>query len=210
MPEGYRAVTHILLEVDADLLQAFLDAQGAYEEASSAETVDEAAVAAAKETMDAARAAVIASRQSDIDDIYARLKAGETFESLIAEYGKDPGMQDAGNLAEGYHVHAQSVIYDGAFVEGAFQEGMQQPGDVSEPVVGSFGIHIVYYLKDVPGGLIMTDEIHDEIAEALVSMQLNDAYSKGYDEWKEKVEIVYNQDAIDALKAEATQEEAAQ
>ena len=204
VPEGYRAVIHILLNVDADVLQAYTDAQAALDEAESAEDgADEAAVAEAKAAVEAARTAVIASRQDVIDDIYARLEKGESFQSLIAEYGNDPGMQDETLLAEGYHVHAESILWDPAFTEGAFQEGMRQPGDVSQPVVGTYGIHILYYLKDVPGGLLMTDSIHEEIYEYLLSSKSSNAFNAGYAEWQQEVEIVRNDAVIDQLKAEA-------
>ena len=204
VPEGYRSVIHILLgDIDATLLNAYVEAQALYEEALSAETVDEAAVAEAKAAMDAAHAAVIASRQEDIDTIYARLENGETFESLIAEYGSDPGMENAETLQEGYPVHPQSVWCMPAFVEGAFQEGMNQPGDVSQPVISSYGIHILYYLRDLPSGLIMTDSIRAEIEEYLINSNLNTAYNAGYAEWVQEVTITRDEEAIAALKAEA-------
>ena len=203
VPEGYRAVLHILLDVDDDLLGAYTDAQAALEEAESDENVDETAVTAAREAAQAAFDAVIASRQEVIDEIYDRLDKGESFQDLIAEYGTDPGMKDAQYLAEGYKVHAESMIYDTAFTAGAFQERMQKPGDVSDPVVGSFGIHILYYLADVPGGLIMTDSIHDEIAQTLVSQKLNSAYAETYEAWKDTLEINRDDALIAQMKAEA-------
>ena len=206
VPEGYRAVIHILLNVDADVLKAYTDAQAALDEAESAEDPDEAAIAEAKAAAEAAKAAVIASRQDVIDDIYARLEKGESFQSLIAEYGNDPGMQDETMLAEGYHVHAESILWDPAFTEGAFQEGMRQPGDVSQPVVGTYGIHILYYLKDVPGGLLMTDSIHDEIYEYLLSSKASNAFNAGYAEWQQELEIVRNDAVLEQLKAEAEAE----
>ena len=210
VPEGYRSVIHILLEVDDDVMKAYTDAQAQLEEAQSAETVDEAAVKAAEEQLAAARAAVIASRQETIDEIYARLEKGESFQSLIAEYGTDPGMQDETTLAQGYHVHQDSILWDPAFTDGAFQEGMQKPGDVSQPVVGQYGIHILYYLQDVPGGLNMTDSIHDEIAEYLVTSKVNTAFNAEYAEWEKELEIVRNDDAIAKLNAQALAEQEAQ
>jgi len=168
VPEGYRAVIHILLNVDADVLKAYTDAQAALDEAESAEDPDEAAIAEAKAAAEAAKAAVIASRQDVIDDIYARLEKGE----------------------------------------GAFQEGMRQPGDVSQPVVGTYGIHILYYLKDVPGGLLMTDSIHDEIYEYLMSSKASNAFNAGYAEWQQELEIVRNDAVLEQLKAEAEAEAA--
>lgn len=200
VPAGYRGVTHILLkDVDADLLNAFNSAQALYEEALSGETVDEAAVAAAKAELDAARDAVIASKQDTLDEIYARLEAGESFESLIAEYGEDPGMEDAENLANGYPVHQRSGWCVPAFVEGAFQEGMRQPGDVSQPVVSPYGIHVVYYLRDVPSGLIMTEAIREEIREYLSEVNFQNAYQAAYSDWEQEVVIVRDEEAISVL-----------
>ena len=205
IPEGYRSVIHILLEVDDELLTAFLDAQSAWEEMSSDENADAEALAVAKTALDEARAAVIASRQSDIDAIYTALEQGESFQNLIAAYGTDPGMENEATLAAGYQVHPESIMYDASFVEGAFQEKMQAVGDVSDPVVSQFGIHILYYLSDVPGGLILTDDIRNEIVEYLIEDQLNSAYAEAYSTWLENIEITYNEEAINALKATAVQ-----
>lgn len=208
VPEGYRSVIHILLEVDDDLMNAFTEAQTALDEAESAETVDQAAVAEASAKLEEARAAVIASRQDTIDEIYARLEKGESFQSLIAEYGSDEGMKQESVLAEGIPVHAESILYDPAFTEGAFQEGMTEPGSVSKPVVGSYGIHILYYLKDIPGGLIMTDAIRAEIVEYLVSEKASTAFNAGYAEWEKNVEVVRFDDVVEQLKAEAAEAQA--
>lgn len=203
VPEGYRAVLHILLDVEDELLNAYTDAQGAYDECASAETPDEAAIAAAKEAMDTARAAVLDSCKEQLDDIYARLEKGEDFRTLIAQYGQDPGMQDESTLEEGYAVHAQSILYDQAFTDGAFQERMTKPGDYSDPVVGQYGVHVVYYLKDLPSGLIMTDAIHAEIEEFLTSDHLNAAYNDAYTGWLEAVTVERNEENLAAAKAQA-------
>jgi hypothetical protein len=157
------------------------------------------------EQVDAARAAVLASKQDVIDQIYARLATGETFQSLIAEFGTDPGMQDADKLANGYPVHKESILYDPVFTAAAFSEKMVKIGDVSDPVVGQYGIHILYYLRDVPGGLIMTDAIHKQIYDYLNSKKSNEAYNQALAEWITGFTVVYNDDAI----AAATQEAAA-
>ena len=213
VPEGYRAILHILLKVDDDLLTAYTDAENAYDEAEGAETPDEEAVAAAKTALDAAREAVLAYVQPQLDDIYARLEKGEDFKNLIVEYGKDPGMEDVTNLEKGYPVHKESIIYDSAFTQGAFQERMAKVGDYSDPVIGQNGVHVLYYLADMEGGLVMTDEIHQEISDYLVSNKVNEAYNAGLETWKADMNIVTYQDALDAAQAqadaEAAEEEAA-
>ncbi|MBQ7455221.1 MAG: peptidylprolyl isomerase, partial [Clostridia bacterium] len=188
VPEGYRAVIHILLGVDEELLNAYQEAQLVVEELFGQENPDEAALDAACKAADEAFNAVLASRQDDIDTIMARLENGESFQALIAEYGEDPGMEDEQQLAEGYKVHQESVVWDPAFVDGAFQPDMQKPGDVSRPVVGSNGIHIIYYLSDVPGGLVMRDDIRQLIEEYLVDVKINTIYNEQYADWLAKAE----------------------
>ena len=202
VPEGYRGIIHILMKVDDDLLGAYQNAQAAYEESITDEAPE--GDAELKAAMDAAKDAVLASKQAEIDDIYARLAQGESFENLIAQYGEDPGMTDVSTLAKGYQVHKDSVVWDPVFTAGAFSEKMQQPGDTSDPVIGSYGIHILHYLRDIPGGIAeMTDEISAEIEESLYTDKLNSFYAEAIEAWTAEHDIVYHQEAIDALTAQA-------
>jgi len=206
-PEGFRGIIHILLEVDEELLTAYENAQALYEESLSAEEGAAAENATTKEDVDAALQAVLDSQKAAIDDIYARLEKGESFETLIAEYGTDPGMQDETNLKNGYEVHADSTMtWIPEFVDAAFSEKMQKPGDVSDPVVASYGIHILYYLRDIPGGYVeITDDIRTSIVDYLVSTKKNEIYLEAIEGWKADCQIVYNQELIDALTGVAAE-----
>ena len=204
VPEGYRGIIHILLDVDEALMDAYAQAQSAYEESKTEELP--AGDEALKAAMEAARDAILASKKETIDDIYARLEKGEEFTALISEYNQDPGMQDEARLADGYHVHKESMVWDPVFTEAAFSEKMVKPGDVSDPVVGKNGIHILYYLRDVPGGIIeMTDDIRSEIKTYLENMKMNQIFSEALSSWQEQHEIVYHQEAIYALTAPAAE-----
>ena len=207
VPEGYRGIIHILMKVDDELLSAYQDAQAAYEETITDEAPE--GDADLKAAAEAAKAAVLASKQAQIDDIYAKLAQGESFESLIALYGEDSGMTRPSYLAEGYAVHKDSVIYDPVFTSGSFSEKMQKPGDTSDPVVGSSGIHILHYLRDIPSGITeLTDEISAEIEASLYTEKVNGYYAEALEAWIAEHDIVYHQEAIDALTAtqEATAE----
>ena len=207
VPEGYRSIIHILLNVDEALMNAYSQAQSAYEESKTDEKPegDEALKAA----MDQAREAIIASKQEIIDDIYARLEKGEDFTALIEEYNQDPGMKDKAKLAEGYQVHKESLIWDPVFTEAAFSEKMVKPGDVSDPVVGKNGIHILYYLRDVPSGKKeISEAFHDQIATYLKNKKKNKIFSEAMTEWAAQHEVVYNQEAIYALTNPAQPTEA--
>jgi parvulin-like peptidyl-prolyl isomerase len=209
MPEGYRGIIHILMKVDDGLLTAYTDAQAAFEESVTDEAPE--GDAELKAAAEAAKEAVLASKQAEIDDIYARLAQGESFEALIAQYGEDPGMTDVSTLAQGYQVHKDSVIWDPVFTAGAFSEKMQQPGDTSDPVIGSYGIHILHYLRDIPGGIVeLTDEISAEIEQYLENQSMNSIYAEALEGWKSEHEIVYDNDAIALLTAQAASEEEAE
>lgn len=196
-PEGFRGVTHILLPVDEALLTAWQDARATGEE----EGADTAAV-------EAARQAVLDSCKEQIDDIYARLEKGESFEALIAEYGTDDGMKNEEYLKNGYAVHPNSMSYDADFVAAAFSDKVQKVGDVSDPTVSQFGIHILQYVKEIPGGAVeMTDEIKAELQEYLTSAKESTYYSEAVSAWINESEIVMNDDVLATLNAAEETEE---
>ena len=198
VPEGYRGIIHILLDVDEALMDAYDKAQAAYEESKTEEAPD--GDEALKTAMERARQTILDSKKEIIDDIYARLEKGEKFTNLIKKYGEDPGMKEKAQLVDGYHVHKESLIWDPVFTEAAFSEKMIKPGDVSDPVVGKNGIHILYYLRDIPSGKIkMTDEIREEIKAYLENVNMNQIFTDALANWQSEHEVVYNQEAIYAL-----------
>ena len=79
-----------------------------------------------------------------------KIADGANFADLIAEYGTDPGMQTEERRAKGYEIHANSSSYEANFHKAAM--ALEKVGDISEPVLGQSGVHIIQYLKDVPAG----------------------------------------------------------
>ena len=197
MPEGYRGMIQILLKPEDSLLTDYQAKQQSLQEQLTAKENGEATATDAasatdlvtQEDVDAAYAAVIASVQDKIDEIYAKLAEGVAFEELIAQYGEDPGMEDPTRLAEGYSVHLDS-IYDPAFINATFS--VYNVGDVSEPVLGTYGVHIVKYLRDVPAGEVpLTEELRSELAEELQDTLESQAFTAAINEWKEEGDIQY-------------------
>ena len=219
-PEGYRAVTHILLKVDDALLNTYSELSATFEEQSTetdtevpegeeaaAETAEPAEPVTA-EQVEEARQAILASVQSTIDEIMAKFNAGTSFADLVAEYGTDPGMQQEGMLETGYEVAAGSIMWDLPFRDGAMS--IQNVGEVSEPVVGANGVHIIYYLKDIPGGPVtITPDEWESIRNELLDEQKNNAINETISQRMETAEIVYTDDAtayIVDFGEEATEE----
>ena len=219
-PEGYRAVTHILLKVDDALLNTYSELSATFEEQSTetdtevpegeeaaAETAEPAEPVTA-EQVEEARQAILASVQSTIDEIMAKFNAGTSFADLVAEYGTDPGMQQEGMLETGYEVAAGSIMWDLPFRDGAMS--IQNVGEVSEPVVGANGVHIIYYLKDIPGGPVtITPDEWESIRNDLLNEQKNNTINETIGQRMETAEIVYTDDAtayIVDFGEEATEE----
>ena len=213
-PEGYRGIHHILLEVDPDLMNNYTSLAAKLEEQQEAETADEeteiagetAETEAAAETeetaepeepvtqemIDAARQAILDSVQAQVDEIMAKYEAGTPFTDLVAEYGTDPGMTVEPTKTDGYAVHKDSILWDTAFTEGAM--ALEKVGDVSEPVLSSFGIHLLHYTRDIPAGAVeLTEAIRESLREELRSEKENTATAAMLDEWKTAAEIIYTE-----------------
>lgn len=179
IPEGYRKVTHILLQAD--------DAALANWTALNANNADPAEIAEAE-------AAVLASVQPSVDEINARLAEGESFSALIPEYTIDPGMMDEAAIAAGYELHAQSTGWAAPFHAAAI--ALAQVGDVSAPVVTDFGVHIICYVADVPGGPVpYTDDVRTLLGEELLTPRQYSLYSQTMETWMSEAEIVYSTEA---------------
>ncbi len=166
------------------------------EEAVPEEPVTEEQLEEARLAMEAAKDAVLQSKKAELDDIETRLAAGEAFETLIAQYNEDTGL----NPAVGYEVHRESIKWDPVFRDAAFSEEMAQPGDHSKPVVGSYGIHILYYLSDAPEGAVpMTADARSQIVESLRSQLINEALYNIYEEKLPELTVTKDDAAIAAL-----------
>ena len=236
VPEGYRGVTHILIKPDDALLNNYKDLTSRFaaeqEKANATETPEETPEAVTEEAepadsaeeaeptpeptatpepvtqamIDEAKKAVFDSVQDKVDDIIAKFNAGTPFEELIAEYGEDPGMKQESYLKNGYQVHADSVTYDPVFLEAAMS--IPNIGEISEPVLGSYGVHIVYYLRDIPSGAIeLTDDLRKELEGTLLEQNQNAHLNELYEAWEKASDIQYTAegqailDAADAAQA---------
>ncbi len=188
VPDGYRGIIQILIEVDDELLDNYLTLLASSEE-------DDGNVS--EEEIEKAKNAILDSVKETTDDIYRRLEAGERFEDLILEYNADPGMNDEELLSEGYMVHLDSKLWDEAFIEAAFDDQMQKVGDVSAPSIGKFGIYIAYYLRDIPAGIVvLSEEEYNAIREEISEGKMSSVYNTLYNEWKSECEIIYHEDLL--------------
>lgn len=137
--------------------------------------------------------AKLQSVQATVDEINSRLASGETFQSLIAEYGTDANFSNETFIQTGYQVHQESVIWEDAFVAAAFSAEMAQPGSVSLPFASDIGVHILYYLCDSAAGPIeLTEDVHDALAYTIYVERYTAAQSQRINELADAAEIIFH------------------
>lgn len=133
----------------------------------------------------------LANAQDTVAEIYALLEAGEPFVNLIVLYGTDANFADPAFIQTGYSVHPDSIMWDETFVAAAFAPEMAAPGCWSQPFASNLGVHILYYLGDVPGGAVeMTEEVYDALAYVLYAEKTQTALAARIDVLAETAEVI--------------------
>ncbi|NLF26652.1 MAG: hypothetical protein GX592_02040 [Clostridiales bacterium] len=219
MPEGYRTVKHILMIPEASVLDplkeklgqvsafeaelsslmddlaAAIDddgAEGDEEAIRSAITGVESSIADANAELPALRAACLENVRAELDDIQEKLAGGEDFLALIDEYGEDPGMKNEPTRTRGYYVSAESTTWDPAFKNAAML--LESVGDVSEPIVGTSGVHIIRYESDVAPGAVPLEQVREVLLEETLEGQRDEHYAAKLAEWVAALNPVYHYD----------------
>ena len=218
VPEGYRGVKNLLIQISEDDKKKIDDLNGtirtsekAVSDANSqieqltgeeAEATEEAKAAAeeqiaalrktaedaqteldgAKAELETAKKAAFEAILPDAEAALARAKAGEDFDALIAELGKDPGMNEEPNKSRGYLVCEGLTQYEQPFQDAAM--ALKEVGDLSELVETSYGYHILQYASAIEAGeLEVTQEQRDNIRDELLETKKEAAYEAAVTGW---------------------------
>lgn len=195
IPDGYRAVSHILLSFPEDIrneisvcqakqdsLEKMIESRTGSEEEK---TILEDEAARLQAQILTIREKAIPELQDVMDKIQADLDARKPFDELIASYGQDEEML---NYPDGYMVHAQSVVYETEFRDAAM--ALEQIGEVSEPVLTDSGIHFICYLADVPEGAVeLSQNAFESIREEAIETKKAEAFQKALESWGEKYTV---------------------
>lgn len=228
-PEGYRAVKHVLIKFTDEQSQRYSDLQSQLDSLDAEKEAllnpDEAtatADAAAEETAEPrAQEQIdsdIAACAAELEALYAELlpkaeqvvadfDGGKSFEDLIAEYNEDPGMNAEPTASQGYAVSADSTAYDSAFTEGAMS--IENVGEISGPVYGSYGIYVIYYMADIPAGEVALDEIRDGVTQDALESKQTETYDAQVETWVAEANVEYHLDNFGVAETESASEEAA-
>lgn len=101
-----------------------------------------------------------ANAKTKVDEIYAKLKAGQSFEELARQFSDDKQSADRGGMLQPF----KSGRWPKAFEDAAF--ALSKNGDVSEPVQSPYGWHIIKRndVKSMPAFNDMKAELKNKVA----------------------------------------------
>ncbi len=156
-PAGYRYVKHILIAFPEDVAAKISEAQ------QSGDT----------EAVKKARDGGLPLIKAKADEVLAKVKAGQDFDGLVAEYGEDPGMQQEPAKTAGYEL-GEGTSFVEEFKQAALK--LAKVGDVTELVATDFGYHIIKWVGDVPSGAIPLEDVKDTLREELLTEKQNTAW----------------------------------
>ncbi|MGJ4849513.1 peptidylprolyl isomerase [Bacillota bacterium Meth-B3] len=137
--------------------------------------------------LDALKAEYTLALKPKVDEIMQKIAAGADFDQLIEEYGEDYAMTAEPGKTEGVYLSAQSEMWEEPVIQAAM--ALEKPGDISQPVADSSGVHIVRYLRDVPAGPVPMEQLKDTIEEIALSAAKEAHYEETLAKWVAEAEV---------------------
>ena len=189
--------------LDAELAEATATDETATDEATTEEVAADETAADETATEEAAPRAAeeieadIAEAQAQLDALYqqlipeaeaaaARFESGEDIEALIAELNDDTGMPETG-YAVSETADVSTQMWDPAFTEGALS--IEEVGGLSEPVLGTYGVHLIYYAGDLTPGATPYEDVRANVETLALSEKVNQTYADQIAAWEEELNL---------------------
>lgn len=127
-------------------------------------------------------------------ELKAKIDAGTSFDELFKEY--------EGNKAKNQYPIAEDlsfVMYEQPDFDSAFLEGLKplKEGEISEPVKSRFGYHIIEAKNVTSEDTIEPfEDVKESLTEWFKKNKANDLYDEKLTQWKDEVEIKYNEELL--------------
>ena len=215
-PAGYRYVKHVLISYSDAMQDAITDMQNSLSTTqrqldtarADLEALAEDATAEAEElnatieslTAEAAdlaaqlaelQAAADAEIQPTVDEVAAKIAAGEDFNALIEQYNTDPGMT-ADSI--GYPVSEASTNWVDEFKSASM--ALASVGDVSAAVPSTYGVHFIKYESDAAEGPVALETVKEAISAELLVTKQDEFFNATIDQWIEEAQPKVYEDRL--------------
>ncbi len=182
VPEGTRLADQILVAFDSDTQTAISEARSAGDDEEADRLRNEA---------------YNAEMQEKVNSIYALIESGSDFDELQATYNED-GTNDP------YSVIPDSGLYVSEFTEAIFS--VDNIGDVAEPAVSDYGVHIIKYAGDDSVTAEDKAEIYESMESYLIYQEEALIQQNAYEEWVARFPYTIDYDLLQ-VTVDATEED---
>lgn len=183
VPAGFRTVRALLIRFDDEVMMTLFDLMQQREELMA----DEQGNAAQLARIDEQIAQLEEPARQTMDQVQARLDAGEDFVNLMKEYGEDTGAQMEPFASQGCYVSADSVVWPAEFVQAAM--ALTVPGEVSQPFSVYYGMYLLRYEGEAVEGPVPLESIHDALMREAMEGKTQQAYQDQIDQWYAQAQI---------------------
>ncbi|MGI6184692.1 MAG: peptidylprolyl isomerase [Candidatus Fimadaptatus sp.] len=179
-PEGIRTVKHILIKYLDEDTQKINELMALSEKPEDYDA-----------QYDALKQQAYANIKDKVDEVMAKIAEGGDFDSLVAEYGEDPGMKSEPYMSEGYMVFEGCTNLVEEFVDSAM--ALEKIGDVTaEPALTSYGAHIMLYFSDLASGEAeLTEDQAEQLRAEMLTQKKSDTFNAAIDARTAELGAVY-------------------
>ncbi len=173
VPAGVRKVKHILIMLSDEQMEEVYNLRSKGDD----------------EGADAKRAEYLATIDEKANKVLELLEpGGANFDEIAKEHNEDSGLEY--QLLPG----GKQMITE--FTEAGL--ALENIGDISEPVGGDYGYHIMMYSADVPEGVVQTfDEAKESIIEEMLKTKKDAKYEEEFQAFKATIKIDINYKKLD-------------
>jgi foldase protein PrsA len=175
------AVTSAIAELPADPAEDTDDQQKSRTELADQSATLTAEIADLTAQLNTLTENAYAAIQPTVDEVEAKIAAGTDFDSLVAQYGQDTGMQSEPTKSQGYLVCEGITTYLDVFTTEAM--ALQKIGDISDPFRSEYGIHILRYASDLESEQVAYSKIKDQILSNLLTEKQDTLYNDTLSQW---------------------------
>jgi foldase protein PrsA len=138
----------------------------------------------------------VAAAKTKAEEVLAKAKAGEDFETLVKEYSEDPGSKDNG----GEYTFSRATNFAPEFIEASF--GME-PGDITELVKTQHGYHIIKLeevIEPTEEEIQALKDKEQQIKDQAIEQLKYQEFDNKYKEWEKDYEVVENEDIVKSIE----------
>lgn len=211
-PEGYKRMLHILIMPEDAMADEYYDKDAAIETLRAeygelAFTVNVEGGEGAdrmkeivseyeqiKADMEKLEKEYYAPAIAKAEEAYAKLEAGEAFETVMAEYTQDTEQTEKGRLISNQYVSDYDWSNE---IKAEF--ATLKIGEYSKVVQDDEGCHILYYLGDEPAGNAELETVKEAIRQQLLLEAQDEEWLALVEAWKNDGSVVLEHDLIHSL-----------